>query len=32
MDFQDAMMLIAMTVPSWVVAGAAMITLLCTGA
>jgi len=32
MDIQDAMMFLAMTMPSWVVAVAAMITLLYTGA
>ena len=32
MDIQDALTLLVMTVPTWVVAGAAMITLLCSGA
>jgi hypothetical protein len=32
MDIQEAMMLLAMTMPSWVVAAAAIITLLFTGA
>lgn len=32
MDVQDTLMLLIMTVPTWVVAAAAIITLLCTGA
>lgn len=32
MDVQEALMLVVMTVPTWVVAAAAMITLLCSGA
>jgi hypothetical protein len=32
MDFQDAVMLVLFTVPTWVVAVAAFITLLFTGA
>jgi len=32
MDVQDMLMLLVMTVPTWVVAAAAIITLLCTGA
>lgn len=32
MDIQDTVMLVVMTVPTWVVAAAAMITLLCSGA
>jgi hypothetical protein len=32
MDVQDALTLVAMTVPTWIVAAAAAITLLCTGA
>jgi|GEM_PF-1436813 len=32
MDYQDALLLLLMTVPTWVVAAAAFITLLVTGA
>jgi hypothetical protein len=32
MDFQEAMMLVLMTVPTWVVAAAALATLLFAGA
>ena len=32
MDYQDALLLLLMTVPTWVVAAAAFITLLFTGA
>ena len=32
MDVQDALTLVVMTVPTWIVAAAAAITLLCAGA
>ena len=32
MDFQDALMLVLFTVPTWIVAAAALVTLLFAGA
>jgi hypothetical protein len=32
MDAQDVLMLLVMTVPTWVLAAAALISLICSGA